>query len=121
MSIRPGSRALGGTLAPPGHKPRATRSQAPPPGSPRRLRQLKASRKALRDYNTAARVQLEAQGPALEAAAGLLAGMRADLDAVNGALRCACSAGACMRAMVNAPQSRPLYAHPQLLLAGHAG
>ena len=50
------------------------------------LRQLKAARKQLRDFNTAARVQLEAQGAALEAGAAVLAGMRADLDAVNAAL-----------------------------------
>ncbi|KAI8466381.1 MAG: hypothetical protein J3K34DRAFT_63552 [Monoraphidium minutum] len=51
------------------------------------LRQLKAARKQLRDFNTTARVQLEAQLGALEQGAGQLAGMRADLDAVAAYLR----------------------------------
>jgi hypothetical protein len=51
------------------------------------LRQLKAARKQLRDFNTTARVQLEGQMADLEAAAAQLAGARADLDAVGEFLR----------------------------------
>lgn len=54
---------------------------------PPSLRQLKSARKQLRDFNTAARVQLEGQLAALEAGAGQLLGIRQDLDAVNGYLR----------------------------------
>jgi hypothetical protein len=54
---------------------------------PRSLRQLKSARKQLRDFNTAARCQLEGQLAALEAGAAQLASTRADLDAVNAYLR----------------------------------
>jgi hypothetical protein len=78
--------------APDRHRRRVPpRPQSPPAPPPRvgacSLRQLKAARKQLRDLTTSARVQLDGQLPALEAAAGQLGGVRADLDAVAGYLR----------------------------------
>ncbi|GBF97963.1 hypothetical protein Rsub_10636 [Raphidocelis subcapitata] len=51
------------------------------------LRQLKAARKQLRDFSTAARVQFDGQLAALEGGAAHLAALRADLDAAHAALR----------------------------------
>lgn len=51
------------------------------------VRQVKAARKQLRDFNTTARVQLEGQLAALEAGASQLLSIRTDLDSVNEYLR----------------------------------
>lgn len=54
------------------------------------LRQLKSARKLLRDFNAAAKQQLELQLGSVEEAAALLAGVRRDLDAIHAALRWVC-------------------------------
>lgn len=57
---------------------------------PHRLKQLKAARKQLRDFNAAARHELDVQLAGGAAAVAQLLAIRADLDAAFGALRCVC-------------------------------
>lgn len=54
-----------------------------------RLRQLKTARKLLRDFNTAAKVELEQQVAAGQAAVQQLLQLRQDLDAAYACIRCA--------------------------------
>jgi hypothetical protein len=65
---------------------------APPPPrtrppTRRRLRQLKAARKQLRDFNAASAQQLESQVAAMEEACRLIGQVRGDLDAIAGRTR----------------------------------
>lgn len=53
-----------------------------------RLRQLKTARKLLRDFNTAAKVELEQQVAAGQAAVQQLLQLRQDLDAAYACIRC---------------------------------
>lgn len=54
-----------------------------------RLRQLKTARKLLRDFNTAAKVELEQQVAAGQVAVQQLLQLRQDLDAAYACIRCA--------------------------------
>lgn len=59
----------------------------PPPLPARSLRQLKAARKLLRDYNATSAQQLQAQLGVMEEAGTLIGGVRADLDHVYARIR----------------------------------
>jgi hypothetical protein len=54
------------------------------------LRQLKTARKLLRDFNTAAKVELEQQVAAGQVAVQQLLQLRQDLDAAYACIRCVC-------------------------------
>ena len=88
----------------------------------RRLRQLKTARKLLRDFNTAAKVELEQQVAAGQVAVQQLLQLRQDLDAAYACIRCGAGATApasaaaslvvreslngCSRTLVHGPQQQ---------------
>ena len=64
---------------------------ATPRAVPFRLKQVRAARKQLRDFNTASKHQLDSQLNNLEEAANLLTTLRSDLDYCFSRIRYACS------------------------------